>query len=420
MQVPIFAALLIGAGALTLEGDHIGGSLLEGGSSPGAMFMKLDSDIQQGSATLMQTLATHGCVVRSEEEWAKFKRPHFPESLRNRNLVFYGDSVDRCASRHLCSMFGAKMEAPWMNGQQLPFDPNPYNQQPYHVCHLEEFGSTVLYRAHAGAMGVRKEDNWHAEERLNQMACLHRWGDSRDFLPPSLSQQHKAPVKCQVEPPWDLHAHYVLKNMLDALPKRPVILLMQSSLWDSSFAGKLLERHGKPLNFYQTDLPVQGWKWNTDGLSAWDWDQKATELVKQTRWESGVEFEKTIWRTNSNCPAGQYGDLKEFENWVDWNNDAMANVGREKVKSQDGPWSGVYLMDWRNAYDARKAGTCDGIHYLSEGYDSYVKSLFGTIDRAYRPEGPSNYLPDKKEIPLAKEALKVEAPEQPVAEATAQ
>lgn len=368
MRTITFAALLIGASALKL-------------AQPGLNLVKLESDTQQhATSSATSILKGEGCKTRSPEEWKTFNAPQFPEVLKNRNILVFGDSVDRCGSLHLCQMFGAEPQAPMINGQPAEFIGAATSSNPHHVCHFNQFNSTLLYKAHAGAMSTSDEHNWHEQQRVDEKACYHHFGDYRDWMGWQMLQ--KAPLKCQIESASDLSKTYALKNMVDGIPARPTLLVVQSSLWDAVYSGKVLQKHGKPLQFNQQDLPVSGWKWNTDGVAAWDWEKHATELVDQSR-NRGVQFEKSFWRTNSNCPAGKYGEMKEQEQWTNTVMEEQAKVARAKVASQEGPWSGMYLMDWRDALDARSKELCDGIHYQPEGYDSYVETLFGSIDKAF-------------------------------------
>merc|ERR1719311_1858403 len=98
-------------------------------------------------------------------EQEEYKQPQidFPEALKGRNIVFFGDSVDRQATHHMCEMFGSHVQPAWMNGKELDFT-GGYGQ---HVCHLPNYNSTILFRAHMGAMSSTEESNWAKTAEMN-------------------------------------------------------------------------------------------------------------------------------------------------------------------------------------------------------------------------------------------------------------
>lgn len=318
---------------------------------------------------------------------------HFPLPIANKNLVFIGDSVDRQATARLCDIYGEQLHPAKLLGTELDFE-GGYGQ---HVCHLPKYNSTILFRAHAGAMRVNDEPNWA------KIAEQYTWSGRN---PQVVGGYNK------IEPMWKQKEQWMIKNMLDELPKRTVVFVVQSSLWDSVHAAELLWRAGLPYTFNQDPNNMQqkfaavkgadqqpafidgrGWKGNTDSINAWDWDQKATELVSQVR-GAGVPFDFVIWRTNANCPPddGNYEGYevgRDYNNFIDRVHAEMAGVAREKVASQEGVWNGTKLMDWRGAVDARSNGWCNGVHYQPPAYDNYIQTLFTTINDAYSQAKPA-------------------------------
>lgn len=262
--------------------------------------------------------------------------------LKNRNLVFYGDSNDRNAMHYLCNM---------MHGSAVVYIEN------HHVCTADKYNSTLLYVGHAGAMSTKHDEgNWH------KMAL-----ESRN---PPFGMKH-------IDPVWQQMQDHSLKKFVDALPARPAILVVQSSLWDSVLGAEFLTKYKRPLVMSQHILETPGWKANEDGIQAWDWDQRATELLEQATSEGN--FEKIIWRTNSNCPM----TLSMKEELIDVITEQQARVARGKVEDREGPWQNAFLMDWRADLDARSKNWCQGVHYTDEGYDSFAKVLLATITKAF-------------------------------------
>jgi len=173
----------------------------------------------------------------------------------------------------------------------------------------------------------------------------------------------------------DLARMYWRRAVSDNLPERPVVLLTQSSLWDSILAKEsylktpnvstmsLLSANPDLLRSWGSLLLVQQWRWT-----------EHAEAFLQALLDSGLPIEKTIWRTNANCPVT--GKEAPFINMV---SQKQANEARQKIAANQGLWRDVLLMDWRKDFNATSPGWCNGIHYSPLGYQTYIESLWDTL-----------------------------------------
>merc|ERR1719443_1336582 len=103
-------------------------------------------------------------------------------------------------------MYGEKVSPVTLYGMQLSLTGN-YGQ---HVCHLNKFNTTILYEGQGGAMSTRDDGNWQSiieAKKQNEDADRKRNA---------------------IMPAWQQAKEYRLKNMVDGIPVRPNIVMVQS------------------------------------------------------------------------------------------------------------------------------------------------------------------------------------------------
>lgn len=299
-----------------------------------------------------------------------------PAALRGRNLVIAGDSVDRYAAESLCKLYLGKAtsfnltkmnEDTRRHGAKF-FDTVSGDGRGGYGCHMNEFNASLLYLHHPGVMSSPPQPSWHA--------------DGNQGNPKRHARLWTLESGTTINASTDLARMYWRRAVEDNLPKRPVILLAQSSLWDSILAKESLQKYkgAKDNPIIDFDFKPR----NTDGtlseqearvLARWSWTQHAEAFLKAI-WDSGLPVEKKVWRTNANCPFE--GEAAPFVNMI---SHGQANEARRLIAQNRGPWRNVLLMDWRKDFNATSPGWCNGIHYFENGYMTYIQSLWDTISQ---------------------------------------
>lgn len=280
--------------------------------------------------------------------------PHdMPTTVRGRNLVIVGDSVDREAATEFCKLYGGvhAFNLTKMNAEQGSVSGDGRGG---YGCHFNHFDVSLMYFHHPGVMSLPPQHSWHAENnQLNPKRHARLW-----HLQNGTSLNASS----------DLARIYWRRAVEENLPKRPVILLAQSSHWDSILAKEYLLKRGDNLNLEHLEKTFG----KTFGANS-GWNKRASAFL-QTLWDTGLHIEKKLWRTNANCPLS--GRLVPFVSEV---NEMLANEARRMIANKEGPWNGVRLMDWRKEFNVTNPSWCRGIHFSHEGYLTYFQSLWDSL-----------------------------------------
>jgi len=268
----------------------------------------------------------------AEAEW--------PPALTGRNLIVAGDSNDRLFFTLFCSTFHAR---PAYIGQPLQMSPtSPYgeanvtfpHESATRVCHIRKFNASVIFFFHFGLMGESPEPPWHAESmRLRTLTHLAKIGETHLMIP----------VTDLVRFLWPLTVN-------KHLPKRPLIFLTQSSLWDSV----CFDSEGSHDN--KTALTMRD-------LRGWRWLDRAARYLNAVL-QSSLGVERILWRTNPDCPVDN-GIVKSTSGLQSTEIKRLQVTGSMKFD----------IVDWRGNYVVQDASSCKGIHYTRDGYEAYAKSL---------------------------------------------
>lgn len=308
--------------------------------------------------TYLRYLQKRGSCTSFTERSVTVRMPHpphdMPAALRGRNLVIAGDSVDRQAAGKLCELYGADhfFNLTKMNADQGSVSGDGRGG---YGCHMTDFDVSLLYLHHPGVMSLSPQPSWHAEfNQRNPQRHARLWHfDNGTSLNSST----------------DLARIYWRRAVEDNLPKRPVVILAQSSLWDSILAKEYLLKQGLNLDLKYFENAFQ----KTFGSAVPGWSERASVFL-QTLWDAGLPIEKKIWRTNANCPVS--GPEAPFVNEI---SHMQASQARRLIANKEGSWNGVRLMDWRKDFNATSPGWCNGIHYSHDGYLTYIQSLWDAL-----------------------------------------
>lgn len=290
-----------------------------------------------------------------------------PESLRGRNLVIAGDSNDRLAFVTLCNMYEARLEEVedlWDEGHhKLTFQNFPSDTR-LQLCHLSDHNMTAMFFFHFGVMSIDPQPPWHSEslqqERWRFLPHLHN-----DSLAPGARESENMRKHSVVHSSVDLARTWWPRAVADHAPKRPIVFMAQSSLWDSILAQNFLERHRRNVSVMElrTGDPGRPSDAPNHGAAPWGWLDHATTFLEAVR-ESGLPLERVCWRTNSNCPP---------ETFVDEMSGLQAKDARAAIAAKQGPWADTCLIDWRQEYhvakgEERKCTLYKNQHYKEAGY----------------------------------------------------
>jgi hypothetical protein len=201
-----------------------------------------------------------------------------PTALIGRNLIIAGDSNDGRFFEYFCrahsssateevTQSSTSLESPY--GEALVSFPNYSNIR---YCHIPQHNASVMYFFHFGLMGESPEPPWHTEcTKKREYSHLAQIGEDRLMIPATNLAKFVWP-----------------RTVDDHLPKRPVIFLTQSSLWDS-----VCFKESKPETSEVT----------RQELYEWGWGDRVESFLKAVH-DSSLGVERILWRTNPNCPFG--------------------------------------------------------------------------------------------------------------------
>mmetsp|Transcript_132158 Transcript_132158/g.410710 ORF Transcript_132158/g.410710 Transcript_132158/m.410710 type:complete len:167 (+) Transcript_132158:505-1005(+) len=147
-----------------------------------------------------------------------------------------------------------------------------------------------------------------------------------------------------------------------ALPKRPVVFMTQSSMWDS-------------VCYHQSNKSIPG-PLTESTLRSWSWRERAGEYFAAVH-RSRVPIERMLWRTNPDCPLG-----------VTIVTSASEAQRREIYGLQASLPFPLEVVDWRAQYVVKRPEQCKNVHFQSEGYEALWESLGAVLDgRLPPPDG---------------------------------
>jgi len=272
-----------------------------------------------------------------------------PETWRGKRLVFIGDSNDRTLSDWLFSQMGVQHKGTestinTLNGGLILNGLGAITEKTY-----DDRDFVINYVWHGGVMSIPPQPDWHAR------------------------QLQSAPWRVDIIPKWE-NGTKVLSSSTIALAalqhlaqtdKRPMIVVLQSSLWDSVRASEAIwasnmkrPKHSK----FEKRMAFE----------RWNWLGKASEFVRAVQSvEKTSRIEQIYWRTTANCPYIP-GQRDSRNKWINSVTEKQAAAIRNAMSQRVPPWDNIKLIDWRRDYIATQ---CEGVHYTSEGYEALFNDL---------------------------------------------
>lgn len=273
-----------------------------------------------------------------------------PEALRGKRLVLIGDSNDRKLSGWLFSQVSAQSKRTKSNINVLNGGLNFYGMSAITEKDFEDHGLLVNYVWHGGVMSIPPQPSWHARQL----------------------QGGAVPWRHGIIPKWDNGTEVVSSAQIavSALQhfaqtdKRPMIVVLQSSLWDSALAAE--DKFSGQGSYRSAEVEFEDW----------DWLGKASEFVRAVQSvEKNSRIEQLYWRTVSNCPNSPKQSSTR-NTWIDSITEKQAAAIRNAVSQRVPPWDNIGLFDWRQDYIATE---CDGIHYTPKGYEDLFTHLIRLV-----------------------------------------
>lgn len=284
-------------------------------------------------------------------------------SLKNRNLILVGDSNDRKFFFILCQHLGGyiteidKLLRP-QDAAMFPGAVTWPTDAKNLLCHDEGRNASAMFLFHHGLFSLPPQASWYLDFAKRRMgthflgvrgkAIIISSTDLAHFIWPALIRQH--------------------------LPSRPLLVLAQSSMWDSmavleSVIGKRVSQ--------MSDLDLQKLmtlSFSETNLTELRWLGRATEFITAIRegfTREGLQIESLFWRTNPDCPAlPQDGSL--VANAL---SRLCAEAVRHEMKGGQPPWTEMCLVDWRSRLEITNPKQCDKHHYTKQGYAEYLAAL---------------------------------------------
>eukprot|EP00747_Dinoflagellata_sp_TGD_P040667 gnl/TRDRNA2_/TRDRNA2_141009_c1_seq1.p1 gnl/TRDRNA2_/TRDRNA2_141009_c1~~gnl/TRDRNA2_/TRDRNA2_141009_c1_seq1.p1 ORF type:complete len:195 (-),score=12.84 gnl/TRDRNA2_/TRDRNA2_141009_c1_seq1:137-688(-) len=154
---------------------------------------------------------------------------------------------------------------------------------------------------------------------------------------------------------------------------RPMVVIAQSSVWDSALAAEVWSLH-----------------LGANRIDHWRWLRRAARLIKAIQ-SSGANVEKLFWRTNPNCPNAAHKGKKKKKSLpalplldprqplnevIDGISQMQAEEVREAIRKRVPAWTHVGLIDWRSNYSATE---CLWVHYHSDGYEKLFELVQAAV-----------------------------------------
>lgn len=301
-------------------------------------------------------------TVRGGFKATRIVQPLDLGALRSKNLLIAGDSNDRNFVTNICEWMRVQgLHTELVHATTLHISNHstedvflPAHAQP-RICHVKSLDASIASAFHYGAATIAPASSIHTQFMT----------DRPDHMPYQKVFRNFEQVNKPMFPSSD-HISKVLWPTLvkDYLPRRPVHVVAQSSLWDSlPVVLDVLETHNGPAS------SIEAPEFARTFMAGYNWTEKASMFVAAIR--SSFDAKQIIWRTTPGCPFGTpINKISELQR------EAVI----QKIASGVSPWEGVHLLDWAASFSVRGGTDCDsegihGVHYKPEGYWAFFEQL---------------------------------------------
>lgn len=284
-------------------------------------------------------------------------------SLRGKNLILAGDSNDRNFFHLLCHYATGKSDQVQYI-RKLEIASGEYSglitwptEAATMTCHDRSRNASLMFLFHQGVYSLPPQPDWFLEFVQRRLGT-HGIG---------------VRGKARVVPTTDLARNIWPEAIQQNLLIRPMILLLQSSMWDSF---PVLEKIIGTRVSQMTDAgeaKIKRAVFCKENLTEWGWMGRAEQIVSAFEAglrERGWQVSSKLWRTNPNCPAlPKQGSVVA---------NPLSELYADAVKHAilaGGAWSDVCLVDWRGHLRIHDPSQCDHHHYTKAGYMEYLDAL---------------------------------------------
>ena len=287
--------------------------------------------------------------------------------LERRNLIIAGDSNDERFFRYFCRRLTGIFDSILYTDKIV----NPVGE--YHgritwpgmarimTCHDPQRNISAAMIFHQGLYSIPPQPGWYFDFAKRRM---------HTHYPGSEGRQGIIPVTDQARYIWP-------QVVLQLLPKRENILLLQSSMWDSfAVLEGITGSRVSQMTEAQQQMTVAA-KITAANLTDWGWLDRATQTWsswQQGFQESGLAVVARLWRTNPNCPRL----VSEGSAIAVPLNDLHSEAVKEAVWKE--PWLGTCIVDLQKHFDVQSASQCDKHHFTKEGWQAYWEALSECIE----------------------------------------
>ena len=281
-------------------------------------------------------------------------------SLQDKNLILAGDSNDRHFFHMLCQHLTGRFDGVLRVDKLINEEEGEYQGQltwpedaKTLICHDEARNASVMFLFHYGLFSLFPQPSWYLDFAKRRMGT-HFLGIRG---------------KAKVVPSTDL-ARFIWPQVIHQhLPKRPLLMLVQSSMWDAfAVLEGLIGKRVSQMNEIDVQKQLSA-TFDQENLTEWRWIQRASEFLLTI--QEGLRAKALLWRTNPNCPALP----KDGSVVANALSDLFAKAVRGEMKQMSLPWGEMCLVDWRKNLEILSPKQCDKHHYTKEGYAAYLSSL---------------------------------------------
>ncbi|CAE6916436.1 unnamed protein product [Symbiodinium sp. CCMP2592] len=284
-------------------------------------------------------------------------------SLRGKNLILAGDSNDRNFFHMLCYYATGKSDQVQYI-RKLEIASGEYagritwaTEAATMTCHDRSRNASLMFLFHQGVYSLPPQPDWFLEFVQRRLGT-HGIG---------------VRGKARVIPTTDLARDIWPEAIQQNLPMRPMVLLIQSSMWDSfPVLEKIIGTRVSQMTD-EGEAKIKRAIFCEENLTEWGWLGRAEQILSAFEGglrERGWQVSSKLWRTNPNCPAlPKQGSVVA---------NPLSELYADAVKHAilaGGAWSNVCLVDWRGHLRIDDASQCDHHHYTKAGYMEYLDAL---------------------------------------------
>ena len=311
-----------------------------------------------------------GLQSPQEQPFLKASSPsaHDPSgiSLIGRNLVIAGDSNDERFFLYFCRRLTGEFNSILHTTELV----NPVASE-YHgkirwptmasvmTCHDRRRNISAAFVFHQGLYSIPPQPTWYLDFAHRRM---------RTHYPNAEGKRGILPITDQARWIWP-------QVVLQLLPKRENILLLQSSMWDSvAVLEGVVGTRVSLMREAQDNMTVEvGAHISAANLSTWGWLTRAEDVwsaLLQGFQENGLEVVARLWRTNPDCPRL----VREGSAILNPLSRLYAEAVKDARASWAGAWSDACIVDLRGYYVTPSPSQCDR-HFTKQGWEAYWTAL---------------------------------------------